>query len=31
VLDLYRERGRPGLPGEDIYRQRFNRDHYLCA
>lgn len=31
VLDLYRERGRRGLPLEDIYRQLFNRDHYLHA
>jgi group II intron reverse transcriptase/maturase len=31
VLDLYRERGRQGLPVEDIYRQLFNRDHYLRA
>ena len=31
VLDLYRERGRRGLPLEDMYRQLFNRDHYLRA
>jgi group II intron reverse transcriptase/maturase len=31
VLGLYLERGRRGLPLEDIYRQLFNRDHYLRA
>jgi retron-type reverse transcriptase len=31
VLELYSERGRRGLPVEDIYRQLVNRDHYLRA
>ena len=31
VLDLYRERGRRGLPLEDMYRHLCNRDHYLRA
>ena len=31
VLALYQDRGRRGLPLEDIYRQLFNRDHYLRA
>jgi group II intron reverse transcriptase/maturase len=31
VLGLYLERGRRGLPLEDVYRQLFNRDHYLRA
>ena len=31
VLGLYLERGRRRLPLEDIYRQLFNRDHYLRA
>jgi group II intron reverse transcriptase/maturase len=31
VLGIIQERGRKGLPLEDIYRQLFNRDLYLCA
>jgi len=31
VLDVIRERGRRGLPLEDIYRQLFNPDLYLKA
>jgi len=29
VLTIIRERGRRGLPIEDLYRQLFNRDLYL--
>ena len=31
VLGVIRDRGTRGLPLEDIYRQLFNRDLYLCA
>ena len=31
VLDVLRERGRKGLPCEQLYRQMFNRDLYLLA
>jgi group II intron reverse transcriptase/maturase len=31
VLSVIRERGNPGKPLEDIYRQLFNRDLYLSA
>ena len=31
VLGVIYERGRQGLPGEDLYRQLFNRDLYLRA
>ena len=31
VLGVISERGRRRLPLEDIYRQLFNRDLYLCA
>jgi hypothetical protein len=29
VLDVLRERGRKGLPLEQLYRQMFNKDLYL--
>src|SRR6266487_1081293 len=31
VLDVLRERGRRGLPCDELYRQLFNRDLYLLA
>jgi group II intron reverse transcriptase/maturase len=31
VLDVLRERGRRGLPCEQLYRQMFNKDLYLMA
>ena len=31
VLDVLRERGRKGLPCEQLYRQMFNKDLYLLA
>jgi retron-type reverse transcriptase len=31
VLGVLRERGRRGLPCEQLYRQLFNRDLYLVA
>jgi retron-type reverse transcriptase len=31
VLDVLRERGRRGLPCEELYRQMFNKDLYLLA
>ena len=31
VLDVLRERGRKGLPCEELYRQMFNRELYLKA
>src|SRR6266699_5827083 len=31
VLSVLRERGRKGLPCEQLYRQMFNRDRYLLA
>ena len=31
VLGVLRERGRNGLPCEQLYRQLFNRDLYLLA
>jgi retron-type reverse transcriptase len=31
VLDVLRERGRRGLPCEQLYRQMFNEDLYLLA
>ena len=31
VLGVIRERGRRGLPLEDVYRQPYNRDLYLVA
>ena len=31
VLDVLRERGRKGLPCNELYRQMFNRDLYLLA
>src|ERR671914_464807 len=31
VLGLYQERGRRRQPLEDVYRQLYNRDHYLRA
>jgi len=31
VLDVLRERGRKGLPLEQLYRQMFNKDLYLLA
>jgi retron-type reverse transcriptase len=31
VLDVLRERGRKGLPCEQLYRQMFNKDMYLLA
>ena len=31
VLGIIRERGRRGLPIEDIYRQLYNPSLYLCA
>ena len=31
VLSVLRERGRKGLPCEQLYRQMFNRDLYLLA
>src|ERR1700691_2518758 len=31
VLGIIRERGRKELPLEDIYRQLYNRELYLCA
>ena len=31
VLSVIRERGRKGLPCEQLYRQMFNRDLYLLA
>ena len=31
VLDVLRERGRRGLPCEEVYRQLFNPDLYLMA
>ena len=29
VLDVLRERGRKGLPCDELYRQMFNKDLYL--
>jgi len=29
VLDVLRERGRKGLPCDELYRQMFNEDLYL--
>jgi hypothetical protein len=29
VLDVLRERGRKGLPCEELYRQMFNKELYL--
>jgi len=31
VLGVLRERGRQGLPCEQLYRQMFNKDLYLLA
>ena len=31
VLDVLRERGRRGLPCDELYRQMFNKDLYLLA
>jgi group II intron reverse transcriptase/maturase len=31
LLTIYRERGNQGLPLERVYRQLFNREHYLRA
>ncbi len=31
VLDVLRDRGRKGLPCDELYRQMFNRDLYLLA
>jgi retron-type reverse transcriptase len=31
VLSVLRERGRQGLPCEQLYRQMFNKDLYLLA
>jgi len=31
VLDVLRDRGRKGLPCNELYRQMFNRDLYLLA
>ena len=31
VLDVLRERGRKGLPCEQLYRQMFNKDLYYLA
>ena len=31
VLGVLRERGRKGLPCEQLYRQMFNKDLYLVA
>ena len=31
VLGVLRERGRKGLPCNELYRQMFNRDLYLLA
>ncbi len=31
VLGVLRERGRNGLPCDELYRQLFNRDLYLLA
>jgi group II intron reverse transcriptase/maturase len=31
VLDVLRERGRKGLPCDELYRQMFNKDLYLTA
>jgi hypothetical protein len=31
VLDVLRERGRKGLPCEELYRQMFNKELYLKA
>ena len=31
VLGVFRERGRKGLPCEELYRQMFNKDLYLLA
>ena len=31
VLEVLRERGRKGLPCDELYRQMFNRDLYLAA
>ena len=31
VLGVLRERGRQGLPCEQLYRQMFNKDLYLTA
>ena len=31
VLSVLRERGRKGLPLEQLYRQMFNKDLYLLA
>ena len=31
VLGVIRERGRKGLPCEQLYRQMFNRELYLLA
>jgi len=31
VLEVLRERGRKGLPCDELYRQMFNRDLYLKA
>jgi hypothetical protein len=31
VLDVLRERGRKGLPCDELYRQMFNKSLYLLA
>ena len=31
VLEVLRERGRKGLPCDELYRQMFNKDLYLAA
>src|SRR6204780_5091690 len=31
VLSVFRERGREGLPCDELYRQMFNKDLYLLA
>ena len=31
VLEILRERGRKGLPCDELYRQMFNKDLYLMA
>ena len=31
VLDVLRERGRRGLPCDELYRQMFNKSLYLLA
>jgi hypothetical protein len=31
VLGVLRDRGRKGLPCDELYRQMFNRDLYLLA